>query len=273
MRHAYFRRVDAADERNAYARSLGSSAASGNDSLKVNGNLTVSNTILINLLQDQLADGTYTLITYSGALSGSFNPTVALSTGGSTRYTLTISTSTPGQVNLLVSGSEANLKWSSTSSSAWDIASSVNWVNLGSSAPDKFFQGDTVLLDDSTPGVVTGLTLATNVAPSSINNTANTNNYSITGTAKITGPRGINKQGTNTLMIGTSTDFTGTVLVQARRPADNEQRFAGFHKRAYYHLQRCHSRFDGNPDGQRPEHRSGTRHRFRFRRRWQWRHH
>ena len=72
------------------------------DQIIVGSNLIVSNsTIAINVQGTALEPGTNTLIQYAGTLSGSFNPTVAL-VGGSVNSSLTIDTSIPGQVNLVL---------------------------------------------------------------------------------------------------------------------------------------------------------------------------
>jgi autotransporter-associated beta strand protein len=72
------------------------------DLLIVQGNLTVSNgSIAINILGTQLAPGTYTLIQYSGTKSGSFNPTVVV-TSGTINGSPVIDESTLGQINLVI---------------------------------------------------------------------------------------------------------------------------------------------------------------------------
>jgi autotransporter-associated beta strand protein len=72
------------------------------DQLVVKGNLIVSNsTLAINVPGSALQPGTNTLIQYTGALIGSFNSTVAL-VGGTINCSLTVDTSTPGQVNLVL---------------------------------------------------------------------------------------------------------------------------------------------------------------------------
>jgi len=67
----------------------------------VQGNLTVqpNSTITVNVTGSALQPGTNTLITYTGTLSGSFNPAVVIA-GGSVNGSMSIDTSTPGQVNL-----------------------------------------------------------------------------------------------------------------------------------------------------------------------------
>jgi autotransporter-associated beta strand protein len=74
-----------------------------NDRIIVQGNVSVANgTIAINVQGTSLEPGTYTLIQYSGTLSGSFNPTVAI-VGGSVNGSTVVDTGTAGQINLVVS--------------------------------------------------------------------------------------------------------------------------------------------------------------------------
>ncbi len=74
-----------------------------NSLLAVQGNLTVqgNSVIAININGSALQPTTNTLITYTGTLSGSFNPSVTIA-GGSVNGSVSISTSTPGQINLVV---------------------------------------------------------------------------------------------------------------------------------------------------------------------------
>jgi fibronectin-binding autotransporter adhesin len=187
-----------------------------NDLVQVNGDLNVNNTaISINLLQGNLQAGSYRLFNYTGNLVGNFAPNVTLG-GGASRFTLTLDTSTPGQVNLVVSGSTANLRWNSTSDSTWDIATTANWFNLGTSLNDVFYQADKVLLDD-TAGVQLTLNIpaGVSVVPTVITNKSEINAFTISGAGKISGGTSIVKQGASTLTISTTNDFTGTVTVEA----------------------------------------------------------
>ena len=186
----------------------GSGNPAVNDSINVLGNLNVNNNkITVNF--DGAPGGTYTLFTYSGALSGSFNPAIA-----GTHFTASLDTSITNFVNLNVSGSGANLRWASVVDTAWDNVA-TNWFNLGSSQPSPFFAGDSVLLDD-TAGVVTGITIApgVNVAPASITIATTNNNFTISGAGQISGSTGIVKSGPSSVDINTANTFSGTVDVQ-----------------------------------------------------------
>lgn len=72
----------------------------GNDLLQVNGNLTLNNnTITIVPLDNLQTNVPYTLVTYTGARSGTFNPTLNLDPN----FTATLDYSTPGRINLIFS--------------------------------------------------------------------------------------------------------------------------------------------------------------------------
>ena len=70
--------------------------------LQVQGNLVIQTnaTIAINVSGGALNPGTNTLITYTGTITGSFNPTVVVESG-SLNGSVTIDDSTPGKVNLV----------------------------------------------------------------------------------------------------------------------------------------------------------------------------
>jgi autotransporter-associated beta strand protein len=163
--------------------------------------------------------------------SFSFTPS-SLSAAGSSTLSITTSNNTPvGAYPLTISGINgiatnsaavtlivgrfggANLEWNSSSSTAWDVTNSYNWFNLGSSANDQFYNGDTVLFDDT--AAVTGITIATGVAvsPSAITNISSDDNFTISGNGKIIGAASIVKDGTSTLTLSTTNNFTGGVSI------------------------------------------------------------
>ena len=123
----------------------------GNDQLSVAGDLTLSgtNTIPINPLNSALGLGTYTLITYAGALHGG-NANLQLSGPVlQSRSTVQIDTTTLGQVNLIVSGSTPlPLTWVGDGvNNRWNINGDATWNN--GAGPDKFFNFDPVTFDDT----------------------------------------------------------------------------------------------------------------------------
>ena len=128
-----------------------------NDRIAVTGNLALSGTvaIVVKPLNAQLAAGTYTLLTYTGTLTGGVaNFSVTVPPG--TPYTLAASA---GAVTLTVpvTRAPASIVWRG-SGGAWDLAASQNWLRSG--APDVFVSGDTVLFD-ATGAVNPTVTLST----------------------------------------------------------------------------------------------------------------
>lgn len=180
------------------------------------GNLTLNgNNVTINPIGGTLADGTYTLITYTGSLSGSLG-TVSLSSPS--RYSFTLNTSTPGQINLAVSGQGDQLVWNNGANNGqWDLQSSFNWSNLTTSAEDQFLTADSVVFDDSIlnaahPTTSIDLASGVDVMPGSVSNNS-ASNYTISGSGEISGGGNWVKLGISTLTITGTNNFTGNFLV------------------------------------------------------------
>ena len=184
--------------------------------IAVNGNLTINgNNILINPLKGFLANGTYTLFTYTGTLT--VNGTLTASTVAPSRYTFTVTTNAT-QVNLTVSGQGDLLEWNNGADNGqWDVASSLNWSNLTTHAEDHFLTPDTVLFDDtilSAPHPTTSITISAGqvVIPNVVTNNSSAN-YTISGAGKISGGASIVKLGNSTLTMSTTNDFTGNFTI------------------------------------------------------------
>ena len=201
-----------------------------NDLIVVNGDLTVNgNNININPLTGTLASGTYRLFNYTGNLNGSFG---TASTPSSSRSSFTISTLTPHQVNLIVTGTANLLKWNNGANNGqWDVQNSFNWTNLTSHAEDQFFSGDIVVLDDSITTAThptTSLVIGSGqiVSPSVFTNNSTTN-YTISGQGTISGGGSFVKMGSSTLNISTSNSFTGNFTIAGGAVQMNGQIQAG----------------------------------------------
>jgi autotransporter-associated beta strand protein len=183
-----------------------------NDLLIVtNGDLTVNgNNITINILAGSLQPGTYRLINYTGNLNGSFG-TVQATT--SLTQTLTLdATSTPGQVNLIVSGVPDTLKWNTATSTNWDTAVSTNWLSLTGNTNTMFQGGDNAVFDD-TANVVTNISIVSaGVLPASITNNSSTNNFVISGPGSIGGGGKLVKLGSSTLTLNTANTISGVTI-------------------------------------------------------------
>ena len=201
---------------------LGTATTTGsgvNDLLVINGNLTIDPTSVLNILPLQpLSVGTYVIATYTGALTGNFNPTV----GSLSRYGMTIDYSTTNQIKLNVTGNNASLTWAGFTNTGpaatnWDVLTTSNWWNGAVGGTKDFFrEGDAVAFDDTATNF--NVVLTTTLYPASISFN-NNSNYSVTGTgtARISGSTGITKSGNGTLLmasgLGFGNDFTGPIQV------------------------------------------------------------
>ena len=195
---------------------LSTTTSSGNSVVAVTGNLTLNgNTIYINPYKGFLADGNYTLFTYTGTLTVNSMPTA--STLSASRYTFTVATNA-NSVYLTVSGQGDQLKWNNNANNGqWDVATSINWTNLSTGSNDVFLVPDTIVFDDTIKQVLhptTSITIpsGTVVVPSVVTNNSTTN-YTIMGQGEIGGAASIVKLGPSTLTIGNTNDFTGNLTV------------------------------------------------------------
>jgi autotransporter-associated beta strand protein len=175
----------------------------GNDVLAVDGNLNLNSPTALNVnrLTGSLAAGTYTVLTYAGALGGDPNNLVA----PVVRQGLTVDTSTAGQVNLVLgAGSAANLLWKGDgSSNTWQTNGANIWDNSGSA--DKYFDWDNVTFSDdhganSTSVDVSGFVVPDNVTIS--NSTAGA--YAFGGSGTITGVNTLTKSNSGTATFSNS---------------------------------------------------------------------
>lgn len=178
-----------------------------NDTIDVTGDLNIVNSrISFDPLSASPA-GTYRLFTYTGAKTGS------LTVSNNSRFTYVLDESTANEINLTVSGTAGAVRWNSTSSGTWDLGA-PNWFNLDTSSAGQFFQGDSVLMDDS-GAFQTNITVGTPVFPRSIT-VDSARNYSLAGTEQIGGvASGLAKNGAGMLTLGTPNTFIGDVQVNA----------------------------------------------------------
>ncbi len=178
------------------------------DRIAVTGNLALSGKVAVVLkpLNGQLTPGTYTLLTYTGTLTGGV-ANLAVTAPLGTPYTLAAG---GGAVTLTVPVTRvaAATVWRGTGN-AWDLANSQNWLRAGT--PDVFVAGDSVTFDAS--GVASpAVTIASGmpVAALTVNAAAN---YTLNGTGAISGAGGLTKSGTGTLTINTINNFTGPTVI------------------------------------------------------------
>jgi autotransporter-associated beta strand protein len=189
-----------------------------NSLIVVTGDLTVNgNNILINPIKGTLASGTYRLFNYTGNLIGTFGTAATITPS---RYIFSMDTSTPHQVNLIVTGKPNLLTWNNNANNGqWDVASSLNWTNLTTHTNDQFFLPDAVTFDDSIIAAAHPTTTVTVgsgviVVPSAVTNNSTTN-YTLLGPGKISGGASVVKLGNSTLTVTMTNDFTGSFTIGA----------------------------------------------------------
>lgn len=175
-----------------------------NSLVNVAGNLTLSglSTIPISAVGSLSASQPYTIMTYGGSLTGTAaNLQVSGSNG---RYSLSLvdPTTTPGSIEVSVTGIPANLLWrggNAAGPTVWNHTIQ-NFFNTGTSALDQFFDGDQVVFDDSALTNTVNIT-QTNI-PGSLTFSNNVINYTFVGGGNITGA--LSQQGTGTVTIAIS---------------------------------------------------------------------
>ena len=209
-----------------YDLSSSPTATGSNDSITVtSGTLTVSGTVNfdINLTTGQLGAGTYTLIGGDAEMEvpGAPNPWLFLNlpipTGGITRQTFALSRqvadTTPGYIDLNVTGSAGALTWTGTNGATWDLdTTSSDWSGA---SPSTFYDMDSVTFGDSDANGT--VTLSGTLAPSYLYVTSNVTNYTFNGTGYIAGGTELVKSGASTLYINNtgSNTFTGPVYLDS----------------------------------------------------------
>jgi autotransporter-associated beta strand protein len=182
-----------------------------NSLVSVAGNLTLNglSTIQISAVGSLSSSQPYTVLSYGGGLSGTAaNLQVS---GSNSRYTISLvdPTTTPGSVEVSVTGIAANLIWRGGNASGPNIwnQSIKNFFNTGTSGSDQFFNGDNVVFDD------TGLTNIVDVTqtniPGSLTFNNNAINYTFNGPGNLEGA--LSQQGTAsvTLAISNTPALTG----------------------------------------------------------------
>ncbi len=177
-----------------------------NDQIKVTGALTVSgkNTILVNLLNGPLLNGTYTLFKY-GSFSGSLTNFTLINANG-------VLTNPPGEIDVYVNNvrTPANLKWAGDGvNNTWDTGMTTNWLNGAS--PDVFYFFDSPFFDD-TGSTNPAINLVGTNTPAAVTFNA-TKNYTLGGGGRISGYGTLTKTNSGTLTILATNDFAGPTVI------------------------------------------------------------
>jgi fibronectin-binding autotransporter adhesin len=182
-----------------------------NDRVNVTGNVTLqgTNTLVVWKLNGSLPPGTYTLITYTGALIGGLtNLTVAGLDGVPIELT-----NPAGAIALVVKSTRAptTLTWvGGLAGNAWDLVTTSNWWN--GATLDQFSPQDTVRFDSTgstSPAV--NLIGSLNTAGVVVDSTSS---YTFSGSGAIMGSSGLTKTNSGTLTINANANtYTGRTII------------------------------------------------------------
>ena len=188
--------------------------------IQVTGNVAFTATPNVNVGGSAIAVGTYPLIKYTGAVSGTVPTIASITLGGGSASGYVTNITASKTIALVVTSSTYNpaLYWR-VGSGFWDINTTANWTQFG--GPVKYTDGSAVVFDDSAtgPSPIT-VTLNTVVNPFAITANNSTNNatgknYIIAGTGGITGSGVLELLGTGTVTLSGTNSYTGGTTLSA----------------------------------------------------------
>jgi fibronectin-binding autotransporter adhesin len=182
------------------------------DLIVVGGNLVLNNgTIALNV-SGTLPNGSYKLIQYSGAFSGSVL-NLAVSGFNQSGSVALLSSTTPGEIDLVISSYIAlNLVWQGNGgNNLWDAGTTADWTNNAGSFV-VFHQNDNATFDDTS--VNTTVNLQGALTPNQITVNGSVNSYTFQGSGSIAGGNLINNN-PNTLTILTTNTYSGNTTINA----------------------------------------------------------
>jgi autotransporter-associated beta strand protein len=192
-------------------------SSSSSDSISVGGNLALNSGLVALNVSGALANGTYPLIRYGGALSGSVTNIALSGFSSATLQTASLSSSTSGEIDLVINSPGAALIWvGNSSANVWDINTTTNWLN--GLVLSVFTNGCLATFDDT--GLYSSpVAIKTVVSPSLMTvTTANTyilRDNSGTGADYISGSGALIKNGAGTLILEAPNANTGGTVINA----------------------------------------------------------
>jgi autotransporter-associated beta strand protein len=188
--------------------------ASGAASLAITGNLTLPSSVVVRPAAGAAAAGSYTVLTYSGTLTGT--PTFTWEAPAGLFLVASFNTSTAGVISMTLAAPlrlPGSITWTGAASFNWDTATQ-NWT--AGSAATHYQTGDTPWFTDS--GVATSaISIVANVQPAGVVVNA-AKNYTFSGSGAITGDATLVKSGSGALTltgihgIGGVTSISGGTL-------------------------------------------------------------
>jgi fibronectin-binding autotransporter adhesin len=117
--------------------------------------------------------------------------------------------------DLILTASTASLIWQGndpTNPSYWDVQTTQNWFNTGTSSPDVYYQTDNVTFDDTAASY--NVSIQATVTPTSVTLNNSNSAYTVTGAAGISGFTGLTKLGSNLVTLDTPNSYTGATAIE-----------------------------------------------------------
>lgn len=154
----------------------------------------------------------FTVIKYAGFIDGAgFNFVLGNVPTASTVGYISNNVSN-GSIDLVLLDGPKALFWTGGANNAWDINTSINWRAFGVT-PSVYLDVDLVRFDDT--ALASTINVTTTVLPSATTVSNNLTTFTMTGTGKISGPTGLTKDGTGTLILDNSgtNDFFGPFTI------------------------------------------------------------
>jgi len=169
--------------------------------INVSGALTPASTVTIDLTTSAITNGQFTLIKY-GSLGGAGFGAFAL--GNLAGMATLINDTTSNSIDVSIS---TVLTWDGMVNGNWDIGMTANW-KTNAYYTQTNGMGPIVIFDDTASGNNTNITLNTKVSPAGVLVNSSTNDYSMSGTGNISGGGNLVKQGTSTLVLATTNNYS-----------------------------------------------------------------
>jgi len=168
--------------------------------------------VTVNVADAVPAIGQIPLLKYTGTIVGAGSFVLGTLPNGSVGY---LSNNVlNASIDLVVTSAGAP-RWDGTvAGGVWDINTTANWFDLGTSLTSTYHDGTTVLFNDAATGT-TNVNLTANVTPASVTFSDNTLGYVLTGSGKISGAIGLTKSGSAPVSILNTggNNFTGPVVI------------------------------------------------------------